>query len=849
MAFQPNADCTVKLKVRMANDSRTFYLLNKDKSTTSNPVSSFSPAAKDTWYETWEVELTAGTWYALIGSGSNFYIASMQFTAASHTVTYNANGGTGDAMSNSTGASITLKANTYTAPSGYAFYRWNTAANCSGTDYAAGATVTSNLNLYAKWSQTVTLDANTANHGSGENGSAKAFYNGTSLSDISHTSAASGYALNGYYTEATGGTKILNANGTFAETTISGYITEGAWTKTGATTLYAQYVAAAKYSVTHTLSHVTASSGETGTNAATQGVAYSATFSADSKYSLPSSIAVTIGGTPATEGTEYTWSEGTVTIGGNYVTGAIVISITGSHNVCTTPTITAESAFNFEHKGYAVTITNNEEGSTLKYSTDGGSSWSDYSSTLYATTTTTFKAKSVKDNYDDSEVASKKVTNIFDGEKKYIAWVYTKGYNSGSGKPGYTFASDPMVVELKKAYNVVEVDYAEGTSPSNDLKNADLIVCTEAMSGNKTMSNGMVNLLNNDGKGTPMIGLKVYNYGNGDDATKRWKWGLPSNPSSTTLGFTPNSKLYKVLNGVTFESDGTIKLAFSSYDTGSYKNVVQSANFTGANKPTDNAILGRIGSDDTKVVMHYSALKKYFGLGLSSDCWATYTPSAVAIIKNAAAMLIAGESLTTEVSNVSGTITACGYNTFSSSYPLDLSTLTDGMKAYVVSSITDSKAVLTRSTAKVPSGTGLMIKGDAGDDFTINTTSEATTTPAANLLIGAPSGTTVTAANNTSEWNYVFGWTDPAAPGFYLIDAVSANLSTGKAYLHTTNALSVVSGEGAPSLIRIIDEENNATDINTIDANVEAVKFFENGQLLIQKNGVVYDAIGRIIRK
>ena len=83
-------------------------------------------------------------------------IGDRNYTAnwATYTVTYNANGGSGSAMSNSTGASISLKSNGYTAPSGTNFVEWNTASDGSGTSYKPGQTVAANLNLYAIWSLT-----------------------------------------------------------------------------------------------------------------------------------------------------------------------------------------------------------------------------------------------------------------------------------------------------------------------------------------------------------------------------------------------------------------------------------------------------------------------------------------------------------------------------------------------------------------------------------------------------------------------------------------------------------------------------------------------------------------------
>ncbi len=52
----------------------------------------------------------------------------------------------------------------------------------------------------------------------------------------------------------------------------------------------------------------------------------------------------------------------------------------------------------------------------------------------------------------------------------------------------------------------------------------------------------------------------------------------------------------------------------------------------------------------------------------------------------------------------------------------------------------------------------------------------------------------------------------------------------------------------APSAFRIVEEEQNATSVQNIESNDDVVKFFENGQLFIKKNGVVYDAVGRRVR-
>lgn len=200
--------------------------------------------------------------------------------------------------------------------------------------------------------------------------------------------------------------------------------------------------------------------------------------------------------------------------------------------------------------------------------------------------------------------------------------------------------------------------------------------------------------------------------------------------------------------------------------------------------------------------------------------------------------------------SVSGSISAAGWSTFSSSYPLDLNSISfsegEGA-AYVASGASGNTVTLTKSTAKVASGEGLMINGADGATFTINTTADAATLTGDNYLVGVPTATSVVASTD-GAYHYVFGYdkTDATVYGFY--NLVSAtNVPAGKAYLETASALET-GGPNAPAVIRILDEENNATSFERIDGKNDAIKFFENGQLYILREGVVYDALGRKIR-
>lgn len=299
-------------------------------------------------------------------------------------------------------------------------YTWNSSTGvlsipASKIDGNVTITVTGEAKTTA-----ITFDPNTANHGTSGDGGATATYDGTTLSSITNTTAASGYMLVGYYTTATDspteGVKIINADGTLVKNTTyttnddtpkwkselaeltlyaryevlsytvsfavspAGYgsvdvseitgISHGAevsiadnvltlketdvtatatsagadytyafdgWSVddgdaiTSTQTITANFTRTAnQYSVSHSLTNATASSGSTGSNAATYGTDYTAIFAASSGYSLPSDVTVTIGGASATKGTEYTWnsSTGALTVGGEYILGNIAIEVT-----------------------------------------------------------------------------------------------------------------------------------------------------------------------------------------------------------------------------------------------------------------------------------------------------------------------------------------------------------------------------------------------------------------------------------------------------------------------------------------------------------------------------------------
>lgn len=194
-----------------------------------------------------------------------------------------------------------------------------------------------------------------------------------------------------------------------------------------------------------------------------------------------------------------------------------------------------------------------------------------------------------------------------------------------------------------------------------------------------------------------------------------------------------------------------------------------------------------------------------------------------------------GESEPTETI----TISAAGWASYSSNNALDFTY--SGITAYIAQSSTESSVKLVAVT-KVPARTGIIVNGTSAS---INTVTGAADDVSSNLLkpnLKSAVLAVSTEIASTTYYNYTLAY-EAGSPVFKHSTGVG-NLAANKAYLQTT----VNSAASAPSIIRIVDEENNATSIENIEANEKAVKFIENGQLFIRKNGNTYDTLGRVVK-
>ncbi len=198
---------------------------------------------------------------------------------------------------------------------------------------------------------------------------------------------------------------------------------------------------------------------------------------------------------------------------------------------------------------------------------------------------------------------------------------------------------------------------------------------------------------------------------------------------------------------------------------------------------------------------------------------------------------------TPEVVSINGTVKYATYHNYSNAYVMPA-----GLEGIVVAG--NEGATLTLNTAYnagdiVPAHEPLILHAadiDENTNFSLYLTYTASE-PKTNMLKGlADNGTTI---GEGKHYHLSYDTEDPAGTvGFYYgaADGNPFSLNADKAYLV------IPAGSSAPSRFLLNEEENNATNVENIEANEKAVKFIENGRILIKKNGIVYDALGRIVK-
>ena len=183
----------------------------------------------------------------------------------------------------------------------------------------------------------VTLNAN----GGAANKSATINHDATGTASFT-ACTRDGYICTGYYTASSGGTKILNANGTFASTNISSYITSSKWSYAAASlTLYAQWeVEAPSYTIT------AARNNDSYGNVSLSGTTITATPAACCEYASPAYTVSPAGSATVSQvGNAFTVTPSantTVTINFQEKSAGKTVNFDAGAGVCATTSLTED---------------------------------------------------------------------------------------------------------------------------------------------------------------------------------------------------------------------------------------------------------------------------------------------------------------------------------------------------------------------------------------------------------------------------------------------------------------------------------------------------------------------------
>ena len=196
---------------------------------------------------------------------------------------------------------------------------------------------------------------------------------------------------------------------------------------------------------------------------------------------------------------------------------------------------------------------------------------------------------------------------------------------------------------------------------------------------------------------------------------------------------------------------------------------------------------------------------------------------------------------------ISLTPTTDGFATFYSACPVALPSGVTAFKGDY------SEGTLTLTdidrSGKVPACTPVILHNDDNSNSTIVLTYDGSNndSPVVSDLHGSSYDTMLDDAESTVTMDgktgtaFALGYKN-STTAFYKYSSTATKVSANKAILIISGGNALVAG------IRILSGDNNATNIESINANVDVIKFFENGQLFIKRDGIVYDALGRIVK-
>lgn len=187
---------------------------------------------------------------------------------------------------------------------------------------------------------------------------------------------------------------------------------------------------------------------------------------------------------------------------------------------------------------------------------------------------------------------------------------------------------------------------------------------------------------------------------------------------------------------------------------------------------------------------------------------------------------------------VSATIGAAGYSTLGSPYALDLANLPDGLQAFYAQRVNATTAHFEECEASaVEANTGLLLKGTAGQTYTIPV-AESGSSIDGNMLYVNVGGNTFVAEENTTYYGLR---KDEAAFGTF--DPATVAIPADKAYLKVTGSngarLSISFDDDETTGISTMDNLKHATNNEVYNLNGQRVDKPSKGLYIINGRKVV----------
>ena len=332
-----------------------------------------------------------------------------------------------------------------------------------------------------------------------------------------------------------------------------------------------------------------------------------------------------------------------------------------------------------------------------------------------------------------------------------------------------------------------------------------------------------------EGKATKPSGASVIEF----DFTTNDDWGIPTQETSTDASYTSGSYTFDVSGSHYFQSTNNYfmlkypgSLTFPAFDKKVTK--IEVVGKSGASSGTKENIYvgtnavstentGSAGTNTFEINENYQEIGTIYTLKVSEKN-AQITAINVTTTENVVAPKL--------------TLSATGYASYCSEYPLDFATANSDFKAYYVSNVDGATVTFTEITGKIKGGQGIILYGTPGAECQL-AYADSDTELASNKLVGTLAPTYITTVNGD--------YTNFGLSGGKFVKIDNGTLPANKAYLPVLTANLPTS---APTFSIVFDD---ATGISRVE-NVQVAndQYYDlQGRRVAQPTKGLYIVNGR----